>query len=301
MVVGLQLVLSGIAHGETLRIATWNVMNYVAVDRVTSEGWRPEYPKPEEEKTAIRRVLRHIDADILILEEMVPLPYLQELQRDLASEGLHYPLALLVNGPDADRHVALLSRRLLVGYRLHEHLPIGYLGRGDSVSRELLEVSVSTEAGEITLFGLHLKSRLTVSDDDPEAREQRVAEALAVRAVISRRFPFPGSGRFLALGDVNDTRDSRALRLLATRGSTVLMAPVPAHDSRGETWTHFHGSSDTYSRVDYILASPRLQSAVRSGVAQVVDTPDVLVASDHRPLVVTLDLELEALPAVREP
>ena len=60
------------ARAETLTVATYNVENYVAADRMTETGYRKDYPKPELEKRALRRVIRALAADVVVLQEMGP-------------------------------------------------------------------------------------------------------------------------------------------------------------------------------------------------------------------------------------
>ncbi|MEN9813159.1 MAG: hypothetical protein RL479_1845, partial [Verrucomicrobiota bacterium] len=98
--------------GDPLRIATWNVANYGPTGRVTAAGYRSDYPKPEAEKAALRAALHRLDADVLALQEMGPPAYLEELARDLAREGLHYPYRAIA-GDGEPRRNALLSRRPL--------------------------------------------------------------------------------------------------------------------------------------------------------------------------------------------
>jgi endonuclease/exonuclease/phosphatase family metal-dependent hydrolase len=91
------------------------------------------------------------------------------------------------------------------------------------------------------------------------------------------------------LGDCNDGKSSKALERLRTRGKTVVAELLPAADSRGESWTHAFRKDDTYTRVDHILVSPGLSAAVRGGTARIVDAEGVRAASDHRPVVATLE------------
>src|SRR5687768_6399778 len=70
-------------RGETLTIATYNLENYGPANRMTDAGYRKDYPKPEAEKQALRKVIRAIDADVIMLQEMGGAPYLEELRRDL--------------------------------------------------------------------------------------------------------------------------------------------------------------------------------------------------------------------------
>lgn len=275
------------AKAETLKIATYNVENYVAADRMTEAGFRKAYPKPESEKHALRQVILRLEADILVLQEMGPRPYLDELLRDLKREGLDYPYAVLLDGPDTERHVAVIAKRTLQAIP-HAALSFSYFGTQEKVKRGLLELRLMTSAGELTLFAVHLKSRYTDRPDDPESALRREGEAAAVQSAIEKAFP-KRDGRFLVLGDFNDDRASRTLQRLLKHGNRRVSVLLPAVDSRGETWTHHYRKEDRYSRLDHILISPGLLSSVRGGVGSIEDGVGTLDASDHRPLVVTLD------------
>jgi endonuclease/exonuclease/phosphatase family metal-dependent hydrolase len=277
-------------RGETLTIATYNVENYGAVGRVTDAGYRADYPKPEKEKAALRGVIRDLRADVLVLQEMGDAPYLEELARDLAAEGLDYPHRALMDGPDGERHVAVLSRRPLKRVLQHRNLTFPYLGGTEAVKRGLLEVIFETEGGEISVFAVHLKSRLTEQAADPNSEARRAAEAGAVRDRILQRFSSPVSARFVIAGDLNDGPASRVMERLRARGATTVAELLQARDSRGESWTYHYAREETYSRFDHILVSPALKAAVTGGLARVHDGPGVPEASDHRPVVVVLEL-----------
>jgi endonuclease/exonuclease/phosphatase family metal-dependent hydrolase len=280
-----------IARAERVTIATYNVENYVATTRRVDGEYQQAYPKPEEEKTALRAVIRTLDADILILQEMGPAPYLAELQRDLRRAGLDYPVADLLEGADPERHLALLSRRPIEALTKHSDLSFQYFGTTQLSKRGMLEVRLKLGKSVVTLFGLHLKSRYTDRPDDPNSTLRRSAEAVAARERVLRRMVEPREALYLVLGDFNDVPRSRPLRALCGKGKRVLAEPLAAADSRGESWTHFYKKEDSYSRVDYILASPALVPSIAGGRAEILDTPEVAKASDHRPLKVVLELE----------
>lgn len=291
LVGGLWLLVTIVVAGEPLRIATFNIENYGAADRVTGAGYRKDYPKPEAAKSALRTVIRGLDADVLVLQEMGPRPYLEELKRDLKAEGLDYPEAVLLEAGDADRHVAVLAKRPLKNVVQHTDLAFKYFDMpAADVKRGLLEVTLMTAAGDLTVWALHLKSRYTERPDDPESDKRRGGEATAIRERVLRRFPDPQTARFLILGDFNDVKSSAAVRYMAKRGKTVIAELLPVSDSRGESWTYIFRKEDTYQRVDHILVSPGLLPAVQGGRATIYDGPGSLEASDHRPVLVTLEL-----------
>lgn len=289
-VAGIWLLLGAAGGAEALRIATFNIENYGLANRVTAMGYRRDYPKPEAAKAALRTIIREINADVLVMQEMGPRPFLEELQRDLATEGPAYPHAVLLTAADEVRHVALLSKRPLAAVTQHTDLKFKYFDSIAPVKRGLLEVKFATSAGEFTLWALHLKSRYTNRPDDPNSAKQRAGEATAIRNRVLERMPDPAKERFLILGDFNDVRTSAALRYMQRRGKTKIAELLPAADSRGETWTYVYRRDEVYNRVDHILVSARLKPAVAGGQAVIHDSPSVLAASDHRPVYVTVDL-----------
>lgn len=278
-------------RAEMLTVATYNIENYGPADRMTDAGFRKDYPKPEGEKRVLRAVIRALNADILVLQEMGGQPYLDELRRDLKSEGLDYPHAALAAAADADRHLALLSRLPLKDVRTHTDLEFAYFGTRETVKRGLLEATVTTAAGDLTIFVLHLKSRFTERPDDPADTIRRAGEATAIRDAVLKKFPTPAAARFLILGDCNDSKASNALEHLQKRGKIEIAELLPVSDSRGDTWTYAYRREETYTRVDHILVSPGLRAAVQGGAAQIFDGAGVRAASDHRPVAVTLALE----------
>lgn len=268
-------------------VATYNVENYTLTNRFVDGAFRPDYPKPEADKAALRTIIRSLDADVLVLEEMGSPGFLEELQRDLVTEGVIYTQSHCFEADDPDRRLAVLAKRPWTSLREHRDLAFDYFGKTIRVKRGLLEVRFSTERGEIAIFAVHLKSRFTERPEDPEGGRQRVAEAEAVRNRILTIFPEPASQPFLIVGDFNDTRISRPVRALLNRGEISITHWLPAIDDRGEAWTYHYAHDDTYSRVDHLLASP----AAANWVVHTWIAGGVGVASDHRPVVVTLDPE----------
>lgn len=284
------LALAGGMHAASLTIATYNVENYGPADRMTEAGFRKDYPKPETEKQALREVIRGLKADVLVLQEMGGPAYLEELRRDLKGEGMDYPHATTATAADADRHLAMLSRLPLTAVKTHGDLEFTYFGSKETVKRGLLETTVATPSGEITLFALHLKSRFTERPDDPLSALRRAGEATAIRDRVLQRFPDPAEARFVILGDCNDHRNSRPVAALLRRGKTEIGTLLPGVDSRGETWSYHYRREDSYTRVDLIFVSGALKSAIRERTSRIYDGPGVMQASDHRPVFVVLDL-----------
>lgn len=280
---------SSTGQSITFRLATYNIRNYNSISRLVGGQYKPDQPKPEAEKTALRAVIRSAQPDVLALEEMGPAPFLEELRSNLAKEGLNYPYATLVDGPDPDRHVALLSRLKPEKIIPHEQIAYNLNGKPALASRGLLEVEFITNGHLWTLYVVHLKSKLTEDKADPESAVQRVGEAQAIRDVIRKSQPLQEGALVAVVGDFNDSRDSAPLKRFLELDGKPLLKLAPAADSRGEVWTLTYPHADQYERSDFVLLSPALMP-MQKGQGRVMDTPDSTEASDHRMVWVDLTL-----------
>lgn len=278
------------SSSAALTVATYNVENYLVADRMVDGVFRKAYPKPEKERAALVSVIGQIAPDILAVQEMGGPAFLAEFQRELKQAGQDYPHAALLEAVDAERHVAVLSKIPFKEVRRYPRVETTYFGQPDAVKRGVLEVIFATEAGDVSLFVVHLKSKFTERPDDPESAIQRQQEAGAVRDLILARYPDAKKGRYILAGDWNDTRNSKPIRTLLKRGERELGELIAAADSRGETWTHFYRREEIYSRIDYLLVSPALLPLVENGRATVADGPGVREASDHRPVWLRLNV-----------
>ncbi|TVR51793.1 MAG: endonuclease/exonuclease/phosphatase family protein [Puniceicoccaceae bacterium] len=273
------------AVATSVRIATWNVENYLICDRMVAGSWRPSYPKPEVEKAALREALLAVRPHILALQEMGTDAFLRELQEDLRRLGLDYPHRFVLDAADEVRHVALLSALPWVELTAHRDLDLPYLDGGRMpVKRGLLEAVFESNGHRWALFVLHLKSKWTEHAEDPQAARRRTGEATAIRNRILSRYDPAAGDLYLIAGDVNDTFNSAPLRRLLVRGPVEISRALPAADSRGHRWTQHWEREDLYSRIDYLLASPALEALLVEGSATIHDSPGSALASDHRML-----------------
>jgi endonuclease/exonuclease/phosphatase family metal-dependent hydrolase len=279
--------------GDRIRIATYNVKNYLVMDRYFDGQWRPAYPKPESEKTAVRRVIREVAPDLLVLQEIGGLAFLEELRDDLKMEGLTYEHAVLMEGPDADRQTAILSKLKPLQVVPHADLDFKYFEGRELVKRGLLELSFALPDGEhFKLFALHLKSRFTDRADDAQSELRRTREAEACRNLIIERTLELEMPHYLIAGDFNDHPNSPTLRRFEQRGDLQIGSLVDARDSRGELWTYRYAKEARYELVDGFIASPAMQGMIEGGQGVIADFPGALDGSDHR--LVYLDIGLQA-------
>jgi endonuclease/exonuclease/phosphatase family metal-dependent hydrolase len=201
--------------------------------------------------------------DLLCLQEIENLDAMRAFNRHAL--GGHYPYALLIDGHDERNiDVGVLSRWPIEAVRTH----VDARAEGDFVfSRDCLEFLVRTEAGPLTVFHTHLKSKFATGSE-AEKRQQRhraglrrQAESAHIRALVQARMDGQlDTALFCVLGDFNDVPSSPWLAPLFT-------APF-LHDVIGalgpeEGWTYFWRSKGQVSRIDHILASPALLARIR--------------------------------------
>jgi endonuclease/exonuclease/phosphatase family metal-dependent hydrolase len=280
----------------SLRVATWNLYNYRVQDRWVDGRFRKEYPKPEKEKEAIQRILGAVRPDVLLIQEMGEEPFLQELQRDLQRRGLHYPHAYLAQAADSERHLAVLSVYPWKKINTHRDLFFPYQGERVPVLRGLLAIELEMADGQpLILFTLHLKSRRTENDQDLQSEQRRRGEARVIRDRILSLYPAKNNVRWLLAGDFNDHPGSTSVRYFERKGKEEVATRLDAKDSRGEYWTHYYRTQQSYSTVDHVFVSPALLNAVADNPSIVDSLPDSMEASDHR--MIWVDLQLAAKEA----
>lgn len=251
----------------------------------------------------IRECIRAIEADLLAVEEMGGTNALLELRAALKSEGLDYPYWEHVDGFDTNIHLAVFSKLPFAARRPHTGEGFLLNGRRFRVSRGFAELDVQVNAQyQFTLIAAHLKSRREVPEaDEAELREQ---EAAVLREIIDTRLKANPEANLVVLGDFNDLKNSKALRIVIGRGKNALIDTRPAervsHDAvvlnppsapRNVTWTYYFSKDDTYSRIDYILLSPGMAREWQTNGTYVLARPDWGVASDHRPIIAAFAAE----------
>lgn len=273
-------------------VASYNVENYLVA------GIGNRQPKSEAQKEKVASILEGIRPDVVALVEVGGTNALLDLQRRLDRKGLPLPHWELVQGHDEAIQVALLSRFPIVGRRPHDHDAFLLGGRRLRTSRGFLEADLEVRPGyRFTLFAAHLKSKRTSTvADESEIREQ---EARILRNHVERRLRDEPGANVLVCGDFNDTRDSKAIRILLAPNSSLPLTdtrpaeripgtavPQGGRNGRLVTWTHFYAKEDTYSRFDYVLLSPGMTREWQREGSYLPVVDDWGAASDHRPVVV---------------
>jgi endonuclease/exonuclease/phosphatase family metal-dependent hydrolase len=288
---------ASLAHGERIRVATYNLNNYL---NTPTESRRA---KSDESKAKIRESILAIKPDVLALEEMGTLSALQELRGALKAEGLDLPHWEYVSGYDTNIHIAILSKFPFTSVRPQTNDFFLLNGRRFRVSRGFAEVDIQVNTNySFTLIAAHLKSKRPIPAAD-EA-ELRYEEAKVLREKIDEASANPNVN-LIVLGDLNDYKDAPSTKeVIGARGKHQLVDTRPAERNGDEpagpsrrlnaptiTWTHYYSLEDVYSRLDYILLSPAMARRWVTNESYVLAQPGWGKGSDHRPVVATFEAQ----------
>lgn len=263
---------------DAIRIVCYNLYNY-------SSPTAEDPVKSAASFTQTARLLARLNGDILAVQELQGETAATQLSDSLAAEGCAYSFHTRVTGSDRQRQIGIFARTEPVS--ISHHATAAYRIRG-------VTMPVRRGFGHCTfVFGnyrlhvvvAHLKSKFVhpLGQSDMRRYEARQLRYL-VDDILHRE---PGAN-ILVLGDMNDTPDTSPVTTIINRRykAPKRMYDLRPLDSRGDSWTHYWGAADIYSRFDYAFGSYGLLPEIIRTECRIVDDPGWYVASDHRPIVV---------------
>jgi endonuclease/exonuclease/phosphatase family metal-dependent hydrolase len=274
--------------GNELRIASYNVENYLEMPRRIDGKLRTNAGKPLPEKEAVTRVIGTLRPDVLGLMEIGESRQLEDVRRRLSAAGMDFPYSEYVQGNDTTRHIALLTRFPIIERHSQGDLPLSVNGMTLHSPRGILDVTLEPSPGyRLRILCLHLKAKLEV--EEYKEADLRLEEARQVRRYVREILRADPETRLILMGDFNGTRNEEAIRNLTgeSEGMNTLRL-LPLSDDRGELWTEYWSAADIYSRIDYILVSKKLEPEIDSGHSLVARPAFWNEASDHCPVMVSL-------------
>ena len=266
-----------------LRFITYNVENWLTMDRFVGNRTIKSAPKPDSEKKQVIRILTANAPDVIGLCEIGEASDLAEIQQSLKTAGLDLPHSRYTGGTDPVRHLGLLSRYPITSIGKVADLEYRMNGQTFGFNRGILDVSITANGKPYRFLGVHLKSKRDVEEGDQE--QMRIHEAHMLRKHVDSIFETDPKARLIVYGDFNDTYPSKAVK--AVTGSTeetLRLMPIYFKDSKNEAWTHHWKNQDIYSRIDFATVSHALRSEVNFRECRIIDDPAWNEASDHRPL-----------------
>lgn len=276
------------ASPEEIIFAAWNVRNYRLEPSRTESGSTPA--KSPQSVAAVVATLRAIGPDIVGLCEIGTRKDLADLQRRLARAGLPLTHSTWVDGPDQERHIALLSRFPLGELNHDTRTGFRLGGVTHRIQRGILDCTAEVRPDfRLRILGVHLKSPRIVPEFDQA--EFRRAESLILRRRVESILREDPATPLLVFGDFNDTKDSPVVKgVLGRSGTPASLTALAIADRQGDQWTYRWDESDEYTRIDYVMVSGFLRSRVLRRTTRIHRDKNWYDASDHRPLVVGLRL-----------
>ena len=279
-----------------IRIASYNVENYLNMARRVGGRIVQNAGKPLSEKQAVVRMVGSIHPDVLGLMEIGEPRQLEDLKKRLAESGMDYPYTEYLQGSDTSRHVALLSRFPIVERHSVGDLPMRVGGVTLHSPRGFLDVTVEPSPGyRLRILCVHLKAKLEVAEYSEN--DLREAESRELRRYVRDILRTDPSTRLILTGDFNDTKNEKAIWQITGKPDWPdSLKALPLSDDRGEFWTEYWSAADIYSRIDYIMVAKRLEPEIdpaQSGIARPGFWNE---ASDHCPVYLSLKPPAPAKP-----
>lgn len=275
----------GTGNGETggLRFISYNVENWLTMDRYVNRQKVAGMPKPASEKEAIVRILARQAPDVIGICEVGTPADLEEIRERLKAGGLDLPNTHYSGGADPTRHLGLLSRFPITSTANPAVIEFRLAGHNLGVNRGILDATIQARGKSYRFLGVHLKSKRPSEQGDQELI--RLNEARLLRRHVDTILKADPQSRLVVYGDFNDTRSTPTLRMIIGRIHTPdYLTPLSARDSNQETWTHYWELNDIYSRFDFILVSEALRPDTDFQAARIIDDAEWKDASDHRPV-----------------
>ena len=261
--------------------AAYNLENYFTEDRPDDLA----APKRKSTRSigALVTIIKRLNADAIGLSEMGTPKDLEHLQKRLLNVGRNYPYSEFVLAAEGDRNLALLSRRPIVARQSVKDLTYEMDGTQQRVRRGFLDVTVKVAPdANIRLVGAHLKSRLTRNSVN-EALARR-NEAALLRRHVDQILAAEPKELLLVWGDLNDVRNSPAVAEILGGKKRSLFDLAPS-DQHGDRWTWHDKTTDSYQRIDYLIANLALKRRLIRERSRINRSPDWRKASDHRAIV----------------
>ena len=267
-------------QSKSIRIGNYNTRNFFndVIDGETpklQEAEKVDLPSPAAyaaKLAAVAGVLRDLDADVVLLQEVENLAVLHNLIAEPALGGRFKEARLIPANDPRGIDVGVISRLPIASAITHQEEKIGF--ENESYSRDCLEVHVDFNSRDIVLLGIHFRSQ---KDDKPE---KRLAEAKYTRRIADGIAIGDPRAGILILGDFNDTPGSAPINAIAngTVPFTNAVSLLPAPDA----WTVSFGQREIFDDQWVNPIMDRFRDA--SSVTVLHGHTDV---SDHAPVAVT--------------
>jgi predicted extracellular nuclease len=270
---------SGAGAGTPLVVVHWNVRNLFDTEKNSASDDEMVYSPSEydEKMDAVAAVLRDLDPDVAVLQEVENQGVLQDLA---ARVGSAFVEARLVEGNDfRGIDVGALSKVPFDAVVSHADETFNLPGGAPKTfTRDCPEFHLTHAGRRIALLGVHFRSK--GGDDDPD---RRLAEAFRSRQIADELAAGDPELGVVILGDYNDLPGSDPVELIRTGPPAFIDAVdfVPEADR----WTFdFQGGLEL---IDHQMANPVAAPWIDPASVTIRHGAEVEAASDHSPVSAT--------------
>ncbi len=282
------LVQAAAAEPEQYTFCSYNVRNWLKMERFEDGKTSPGAGKPEAEKRRIIEILVKIHPDVLGVCEVGTDEDVQDLQGRLKKAGIDLPHVERGHGGDPTRSLALLSRFPILARNSPTGLAYKLGEQTFPMQRGILDATVEFHADmQVRFLGVHLKSMREVDVADQALMRRNEAHLLRnhIDEILARNTQM----RILCYGDFNEHRNEPSISaIIGSRASDTYMADLPLRDTNDQVWTHFWDAADSYARLDYVFTSRAMRPYIDLRSCRIHHERDFIAASDHRPLVIRI-------------
>jgi endonuclease/exonuclease/phosphatase family metal-dependent hydrolase len=271
---------------EELNFLSYNLKNYLKMDRRVNGELVKNALKPEQEISQLIKIIAASKPDVIGVSEMGDREDFRHFKDKLAKAGLEYPHGELTYGADPVRHVGVLSKFPIIARNSQTDLTYRIGKQELPLQRGILDVTIQVAKDyQMRLLGIHLKSKREVEEADQSLMRRNEAELL--RSHIEGILKETPAINLLVFGDFNETRNELPIKVIrGSYRSPAALTDIQLSDDRGERWTYYWRYADQYSRFDYVFASKGMLPEIQSEKSYIDSSPGWFQASDHRALVI---------------
>jgi len=262
-------------NNSEIRICSLNLKNYNTAYRYV-DGKTQLIPKVESERNGVCKILKDVNADVLVVQELGDEGFLNDLNKRLRKIGVVYPYSFISSKVTASR-IAILSKLKPTEIFDFSNIAMLYNGEKSESSRGTLGIKLKVNGREFCVFGLHLKSKFGSNKEDRDFRVFRNTESIALCERIIQDLGFKAP--MMLCGDFNEDVENSDLRRIFAKYSFILL---PAYDSNGENHTYLWKKKKRFFRYDSFLINKALSKIVLKSSAVIHTCESDYTFSDHR-------------------
>ncbi len=265
--------------------------------------------KSIESRNALADLIVMANPDILMLCEIGQKESFNDLIDRLKKRGFAVAYSKLMYANDPSRHLAVISK--IIPQNIIEKNNICYRIKPSSkkykrteaypVLRGFLHSIFKFEDYKLHIITAHLKSRL--KHYRYNQNDMRRYEARQLKYYVNDLSKLEENANILIMGDMNDIYSSSPIKAIRDEKKSIekSLYDLRPNDKKGDVWTHWWAKVDSYSRIDYAFANFALLPELNYDKSEIFYKEKMsLIASDHRPIIISLSTDNKKLLTVDE-